>query len=285
MGTTKVIEAAAFGDAVAALGRQAHRLTRYLLALVLVASAPAHALSIAVFGDNSTDNLINTTFGAGSATLVTDAQIATPGFLSSFNAFYYTRNSSSFGTSLSAAAAANVFSYVGPTGRVVLLNGDFADDIGSAFTNTLTTNAVSFAAASGHGYIGEFTGSVAAFTANGNGFTPLSLLVGTAGALGGGAGGSTGSVNLAAAGVGHPVTAGLTFPTNPAEVEFGSAITGFDPSLVLATFDNSNPTILARSPVIATVAEPGTLLLVALGLFGTLAFARRSTQSGHGSPT
>src|SRR5262245_20637276 len=90
----------------------------------------AHAVKIAVYGDNQTDNVINTHFGAGSATLVTDAQLSTVGFLSAFDAVYVTRDGAGDGPPLSAAASANVKSYVGPGGNVVLLVGDYSDTIG-----------------------------------------------------------------------------------------------------------------------------------------------------------
>ena len=60
----------------------------------------------------------------GSATLVTDAQLWIAGFLNNYDAFYYTRNGTSLGQSLSAAAVANVSSYVGARGNVVLMNWD-----------------------------------------------------------------------------------------------------------------------------------------------------------------
>lgn len=237
-------------------------------------SGSSQAGSLAVFGDNSIDNLIN---GGGShtATLVSDAQLATPGFLSSFDAFLYTRNGSSFGTGLSAAAAANVAAFVGLTGNIVLLNADFADGaFGASFEAGLIENAVDFAIASGNGFIGEFNGAVAALTSNSNGFTPLGLIAGSAGGLGQGAGGSSGSISLTGFGIGHSVTSGLTFPNNPGSVEFGATITGVAAPLVLATFDNGNPAIIVRGASVGAVPEPTTLALMGLGFAG-LGIARR----------
>lgn len=218
------------------------------LAAVLASADAARAQAIAVIGDNAIDNFIAGLPGK-TATLVTDSQLATPGFLNSFAALVMTRNGFSFGSGLSSAAAANVAAYVGSTGRVVLLNADFADDVGTVFTNTLITNAVNFAAASGRGFVGEFNGAVSGLTSNSNGFNPIGLVSGSAGPLGFGQGGSSGSINLTAAGTGHPVTAGLSLPFNPPAVEFGAAVTGVDASLILATFDGGNPAIIASAGV------------------------------------
>lgn len=233
---------------------------------------PAAAQSIAVFGDNSTDDLINTMPGF-TATLVTDAQIATPGFLNSFAALYMTRDGSSFGIGLSPAAAAGVAAYVGTVGNVALLNADFADGIFSdPFVVTLTENAVRFAAASGHGFVGEFNGAVSALTSNAEGFNPIGLIPGAAGSLGGGAGGSAGSLVLMPPGVGHPVTVGLSFPYNSGSVEFGATMTGVAVPLVLATFENGNPALIARGGVARSVRAPllgtGGLVSLLLSVYG-----------------
>ncbi len=222
--------------------------------LMLLAGASAFRLdaatNIAVFGNNGIIPLINSMPGF-SATLVTDGQIATAGFLNSFSAFVMTRDGSSFGVGLSAGAAANVAAYVGGTGAVVLFDCDCADSTGSSNPGDLKVqqllkNAVAFAASGGHGFVGEFNGTVSALTSNSNGFNPIGLISGTAGPLGFGLGGSTGNMNLTAAGAVHPITSGVAFPLNPESVEFGADITGVNPGLILATFDNGNPAIIAQ---------------------------------------
>ena len=198
---------------------------------------------IAVFGDNATNDFINAQFGPGSATLVTDAQLATPGFLNVFDAFYYTRNGTSLGTSLSAAAAANVESYVGGDGSVVLLDADFADALGSSpFVDTLTRNAVLFAAESGHGYIGEFNGAFAALNSNSSGLRPLGIIDGAAGAF---TTAGIGAITPTAAGSGNALLRGLTFPTDPDSVELSVPIAGLDPNAILAQFAGA-PAVIAR---------------------------------------
>ena len=82
--------------------------------------------TVAVLGDNQTDNVLAA--AGDTVTLVTDAQVATPGFLDGFDAFVFTRNNIAFNNVLSSAAAAQVRAY---TKRAVLLNGDFADGLNS----------------------------------------------------------------------------------------------------------------------------------------------------------
>lgn len=205
-------------------------------------------VSVAVFGDNQTDEFLNSLPGV-TATVVTDAQLSTPGFLDSFDAFYYTRDGASFGVSLSPAAAANVQAFV--DGNVVLFNADAADPLGSdPDIDQMTANAVEFATSTGHGYIGEFNGAAAALTANSDGLEPLGLVSGTAGPLGLGGGGSDGPMDLTPAGVGHPVVEGVIFPIDPFDVEFGSAYTGLDPEVVITEWTTTGlPAIVSLSVV------------------------------------
>ncbi len=234
-----------------------------LVAASLAFTNPANAGAIAVFGDNSTDEFINTLAGM-TATVVTDAQIATPGFLGSFDAFVYTRDGSSFGSTLSAAAAAEVKAFV--TGNVALFVGDFADGVSSdTDIQTLYANALNFITTGGKGYLGEFNGAVAALTSNSNGFAALDLVAGSAAALGFGNGDSDG--RLVAVQAGHPLLVGAGLPINPGTVEFGAAII-VDPSVVVADFvNNSNsPGIVAFAVGSNDVPAPGTLALLAAGL-------------------
>lgn len=253
------------------------------LASLVFGASTAHAqLQIAVFGNNQTDEFINSLTGY-SATLVSDAQLATPGFLSTFSAFYYTRTgaASTEAVSLSAQAAANVISFVGTVGTVVLLNADFADALpgasdffptGDPVVNQLTANAVGFAAASGRGFVGEYSGAIAALTNNANFLTPLNLIPGIAGPLGFEQGGSFGSIVATSAGAGHPVLAGVGLPYNPPDVEFGATLTGVPSNLVVATFDNGNPAVIVRAGVIP---EPSTVTLFGTGLIGLVGYVRR----------
>lgn len=256
------------------MNRYARRFLWVAAVLVGLAARPGAAANFAVFGDNTMDNYL-TSIGHAT-TLVTDAQLATAGFIDSFDALVMTRNGFSFGSGLSAAAAARVMTYVGAVGNVVLLNGDFADAIADADANiqTLVANAASFVANGNRGFLGEFNGAVSGLTSNGNGFTPLGFIPGAAGATNFGNGGTAGSFSLAPAGVGHSAMGGVTTPYNPGSVEFGASIAGVPASYVLATWDGGVPAVMARGGVAPTpVPEPGTLALLAGG--GAMFLRRR----------
>jgi hypothetical protein len=241
-----------------------------------LSSAAADAAQIAIFGDNRIADLYGTL--GHTVTIVDDSQLSTAGFLDSFDMFVYTRDGFSFGTTLSAAAAANVKSFV--DGNIVLLNGDFQDDIGEANTDLLFSQILTYLlSGSGKAYLGEFTGSVAAFSSNSNNLQPISLVAGAAGPLGFGQGGSEGDVLLTAAGAISPVLAGVSFPYNPDAVEFGADVSGVNPAQVLARFTNGNPAIIAGNVENISdpgeVPEPATLALVGGGLLGLVALRRR----------
>lgn len=245
-----------------------------LSTLALIAATPANAASIAVFGNNGIGNLYAQNH---SVTFVTDAQLATTGFLDKFDSFIYTRNGYQFGASLSAIAARNVKNFV--TGNVVLFAGDFADDIGTANTNRLFNNALSFAlGGAGKSYIGEFNGAMAAYKSNVDNFQAIGLINGAAGKFGIGNGGSDGNVQLTTVGAASPITAGVTFPYNPGAVEFGFNQSGYNPDAVIAQFSNGTPAILAAgAAAISAVPEPATWAMMVLG-FGAVGSSLRSRR-------
>lgn len=246
--------------------------------MVLAGTAmQAQAAAIAIFGNNN----IATYYGglAGhTATVVSDAQLATAGFLDSFDVFVYTRDGYSFGTTLSLAAAANVKAFV--NGNVALLNGDFQDDIGTPGTDQLFLNILNYVAGNSNGgYIGEFNGASAAFTSNDNGLTPIGLIEGHSGTLGNGNGGSDGDVVVTPYGTASGLFAGVAFPYNPGAVEFGADASVNNPATVLATFSNGNPAIIVGERQVINnpnqVPEPSTYALLLAALGGVVATRRR----------
>lgn len=255
------------------------KLTLFAGALCALAfTSQASAANLAIFGNNN----IATLYGAShTVTIVSDAQIATAGFLDSYDAFVFTRNGSSFGDPLSAAAAAAVKNYV--AGNIILFNGDFQDDIGAVQTNNLFNNALDFVLSnSAGGYIGEYIGSFSAFASNDDGYSPIGLVEGHAGVSGFAQGGSEGNVNITAAGLLSPVTAGIPFPYNPGAVEYSAAVDGVNPAKILARYDNGNAAIIAGN--VADISDPGAvpepstwaMMLLGFGAVGGLIRSRRS---------
>lgn len=247
---------------------------------ILFATTSALAANLAIFGNNNIGSLYSEE--GHSVSFVSDDDLAASGFLDAFDAFIYTRDGFSFGSGLSAAAAANVKDFV--VGNVVLFNGDFQDDIGDPNTDLLFNNALAYVLSGGPGgYIGEYRGSFAAFSSNDDGNNPIGLVNGHAGVSGFGQGGSDGDVQVTSAGLASGVTGGVTFPYNPGAVEFGAAVDGVNPDKVLARFDNGNPAIVASSigEISAGVPEPATwaMMLTGFGLIGGSMRRRRAPSA------
>lgn len=237
----------------------------------------ANAANLAVFGQNNIGNLYS---ASNTVTYVSDADLATAGFLSSFDAFVYTRDGYSFGESLSVAAATNVKNFV--TGNVVLFNGDFQDDIGGApQTDQLFNQALAYVLSNNAGgYIGEYIGSFSAFSSNEDGRNPIGLIDGNSGISGYKQGGSDGDVEVTAFGLTSPITSGVAFPYNPGAVEYSAAVSNVNPAQVLARFSNGNAAIIAGeiSTLTAPVPEPETYALMGLGLAAVLVAKRRRNK-------
>jgi hypothetical protein len=246
-------------------------------------------------GGNGILTSLDHAFGTGHYTLVTTAQLATPGFLNSFDAVVVSRFDASFGSGLSAAAAANVGSYVGSgasQGGVALFTNDAADNFfgatgGDPFNanlNQLFVNAAGFAAASHHGYIGEFNGAVMAMSANSAGLPAIGLLAGSADAVHGY--GPQFIYGVGPIGSGNAIDAGVTFPfTDGDNTTFLTDIKGADPNNIVDIYTssgiNGEPAVLANQFVISgggAVPEPASLFLLGIGLIVLAAFHRPKTS-------
>ncbi len=243
-------------------------------AFILTIPSVSWAASFAVWLDGNTtpggggNGIVSTlthTFGAASVTLVSTAQLETPGFLNGFDCLVVSRFGSSFGSSVSAAAAANIATYVGSgasQGGVAIFTNDAADNFfgatgGDPFDanlNQLFVNAATFAAQTHHGYIGEFNGAVMAMTSNSAGFSAIGLLTGSANSL---HGTSTPDghfhYDVGPIGLGNPIDNGVTFPFTDADTSiFRTDITGGLPGNIVDIYDdNQLPAVMANSPVIS----------------------------------
>src|SRR3954451_15555854 len=197
---------------------RAFRAALLALAALLLVPASSLAANVAVLGNNQTDEVLAA--GGNTVTLVTDAQVATPGFLDGFDVFVFTRNGIAFNPVLSAGAAAQVRAF---TKRAVLLNGDFADGLNSdQEIKDLYLSSVRWAGEHGGGYVGELEGATAGLAANGDAQPALNFLAGSAGASG--FTGSTTSIVATPAGVDHPVLDNVSLPHSSSDVNFAASV-------------------------------------------------------------
>jgi hypothetical protein len=242
---------------------------------------------IAIFGDNSIDDFLNTQPGF-SATVVTDANLATPGFLDAFDVFLYTRDDASFGTGLSAAAAANVKSFV--TGNVVLFLTDLADRIGpnapefpgeDLLADKALLNGVTFAAQNGKGYVGEFNGAGLALSSNTSGFfdgQALGLVPGTFTSLG-----FNPTQPFDIIQTDNPVVAGLPNPwTSTGAQDFLAGSTGIPSQFIVAVGpaggSNQFPTIVATMATQSVPESSSVLGVLSVGAIGAGSVFKRKHQ-------
>jgi PKD repeat protein len=217
-------------------------------------------------GGNGILTSLSHAFGPNSFTLVTTSQLDTPGFLAAngFNVVIVSRYDAGFGTFLDPTAASNIQAYVGAAnssgqGGVALFTNDVADNLygasgGDPFDpnlDQLFTNAVQFAANTGHGYIGEFNGAVMAMTSNTAGASPIGLLTGSANAVH-----FTNPpfvYEVGPIGGNNPIDSGVTFPfTDADQSTYRTDITGADSGNIVDVYqDNNLPAVLADQAVIS----------------------------------
>jgi PEP-CTERM motif len=289
------------------------RYSRTILAstglIVLFAAAPAMAdPDFAVWLDGNTTpggggngivTSLDNAFGVGDYTLVTTSQLETPGFLDAFKTVVVSRYDSSFGSSLSAAAASNIATYVGTgatEGGVAVFTNDAADnffgattgDVYDANLNQLFVNAATYASASGHGYIGEFNGAVMAMSSNSAGMPAIGLLQGSANGVHGF--GPQFLYGVGPIGSGNPIDAGVTFPFTDGDTStFLTDITGADPNNIVDVYTSEGidgePAVLADHFVISgggggtpAVPEPSTWAMMLLGFAGLGMAGRRAAR-------
>jgi hypothetical protein len=269
--------------------------------LTLMATMPASAQpKVAIFssggGSNTmTDFLVSGGIPGVTAAFVTEADLATAGFLDAngFTNLLISRNGASFGGGLTdPAAVANVKAWVNPD-NVTLFLFDLADSFGldnaeapapNANAVTLLTNAINFQSVAPRGYIGEFNGAATALTDGLATFeTYLDFVPGTVT----GFPGIGGIPPFTVTQPGNPITLGLPdgFDLNSVS-PFPILSTGVPAANVFATWTNpadgmvypviesSIPPDLFPNPV---VPEPGvTAMLAGMGLAGLLLLRRRT---------
>jgi len=247
-------------------------------------------------GGNNMVEDIDVNIPGANASLVTTAQLATPGFLSGFSTLVMSRYDSSFGTYLSDPnAIANIQSYVGLSGSpgqgaVAAFTDDAGDDLefsesGDPYVpglNQLFINAVHAGIVSGHGFVSEYNGAAQTFAANTFGATPLDLLPGDANFPGYDS--SAFIYNVGPAGVGNPIDAGVTFPLDDSETStYMEVVTGVPAANIVDIYDggdiNGDPAIVANA-VSINGGTPGvpdagsSMLLMSLSLGGIAAVRR-----------
>lgn len=248
-----------------------------LIALALSGAAafqPVSAANIAIFGENEIGVFLKTDLGH-SVTYFTATQLETA-VLSGFDLFVYTRDGTTFGESLTAAAATNVANVF--RGNVALFTSDLADGVnvgGSSTANTLLANAVDFVD-DNKGFIGEFTGACAAMESvdSAVALRPLGLIPGGSCDYLGDGGAVVDMYILQ----NHPIVSGVgsvgdTVPIGTGH-QFFAGLSGLATDLIVATVEDENgiPSVVARSR--QSIPEPGTIALLSLGLAG-LALTRR----------
>jgi hypothetical protein len=219
---------------------RAFRAAMMAMAALMLVPASSLAADVAVLGNNATDEVL--TAAGHNVTLVTDAQVARPGFLDGFDVFFFTRGGGSFNAALSNAAADRVKAFAK---RAVLLNGDFADSLGAdQEIRDLLVSSVRWAIDRGGGYIGELEGATAGLSANGDGQPALNFIPGTAGQSQ--FTGNDSTLVATSAGTAHPALDGVFLPHTADDVEFAATITGAPAAKVLARYaNNNNPAVLA----------------------------------------
>lgn len=282
-----------------------------LLGLILLLALPVQGTAAPMFavwldgnttpggGGNGILTSLDNAFGAGSYDLVSTSDLETAGFLNSYKSVIVSRYDASFGSALSAAAAANIAAYVGSgatQGGVAVFTNDLADNLfgasgGDPFDanlDRLFVNAATYAALSGHGFIGEFNGAVMAMESNSAGMPAIGLLTGSANGV---HGTSTPDghfhYEVGPIGSGNPIDAGITFPFTDSDTSiFRTDVTGALSGNIVDIFaDNGLPAVLANNFVISgggetptATPEPCTMLLLGSSLAGLcgLKLRRRS---------